>query len=95
MSREAISYETVMREVQSFIAAKGRGTSKRLAAALGMEAPDFRHKLIGYRNERFTIEQIGQIAREADVGPGWPFVSRREAAVLAAIRDTAAGRMAH
>jgi hypothetical protein len=85
-----------MREIVRYIETHGRGTRKRLAGAAGVTQSDFTHKITQYRRpkaspestgERFSVEQIGAMSAEAGVGPGWPFVTRRQAAVLAALEE--------
>lgn len=72
------TYAAVRSEIEAFLKDKGRGggrgASKRLAGALDLDAPGFRHKLIEYRGERFTVEQLGAIADAANAPVGWPFV---------------------
>ncbi len=83
---DAYTYAEVTREIARYLAKAPRGTKKQFAAACGIDAPGFAHRMTEYRGERFTIEQLGAIAEVAAAKVPWPFVSWETAEAFDAFR---------
>jgi hypothetical protein len=88
------AYESITKEIESFASDAPRGTKARLARAAGMDPSAFRHRMIQRQNQRFSFEEIGQIAMEAGrimgrlhgAPLGWPFIPWKDAEELEALR---------
>lgn len=84
------TYRTVTEEIARFLSESPRGTQKRLAQAIPIPSQAFTHRMTEYRGERFSIEELAAIAKEAGLPHGWPFVSRDDAERFDALRKLVA-----
>jgi hypothetical protein len=72
---------TAGREVRRILARLGRGSQRRVALEVGLNEQQMSAKLRG-ETDRFTVEQLGQIANVLDAPAGWPWVPWEERELL-------------